>query len=220
MALLERVATLVRANLNDLIDRAEDPEKLVKQVILDMENQLLQVKTQVAIGIADQHVLQKKRAEHEERAAEWMRRAELAVDKHEDDLARAALGRAMSCRRLAESYERQTTDHAAQVEHLKTALRQLEQKLEEARARSELLITQHRRARALRKTTTARAAIGERSHAATLKRLEDKIVHAEAAGRAASDMATDDIEQRLAALGEQDEIERMLAELKAGRRTG
>ena len=120
MALLERVATLVRANLNDLLERAEDPEKLVKQVILDMENQLLQVKTQVAIGIADQHVLQTKQAEQEEQAAEWMRRAALAVDKQEDDLARAALARAMSYRRLEENYARQATDHTAQIEHLKT----------------------------------------------------------------------------------------------------
>src|SRR6516164_10964844 len=104
MALLERVATLVRANLNDLLDRAEDPEKLVKQVILDMENQLLQVKTQLAIGIADEHVLHKKQREHEDQAAEWMHRAGLAVDQHEDDLARAALARAKHSQRLAESY--------------------------------------------------------------------------------------------------------------------
>ena len=58
MALLERVSTLIRANLNDLVDKAEDPEKMIKQVILDMQNQLLQVKTQVAISIADQHVLE------------------------------------------------------------------------------------------------------------------------------------------------------------------
>ena len=64
MALLERVATLVRANLNDLIDKAEDPEKMIKQVILDMQNQLLQVKTQVAIAIADQHLLEKKQKEN------------------------------------------------------------------------------------------------------------------------------------------------------------
>ena len=101
MALLERVATLVRANLNDLIDKAEDPEKMIKQVILDMQNQLLQVKTQVAIAIADQHLLAKKAQENEEKQAEWMRKAELAVDKKDDDLARAALERAMGCKELA-----------------------------------------------------------------------------------------------------------------------
>ena len=66
MALLERVSTLVRANINDLVDKAEDPEKMIKQVILDMQNQLLQVKTQVAISIADQHVLERKLKENEE----------------------------------------------------------------------------------------------------------------------------------------------------------
>jgi len=69
MGLLERVSTLVRANLNDLIDRAENPSKMIKQVILDMENQLLQVKTQVAISIADQHMLEKKTQEAADRAA-------------------------------------------------------------------------------------------------------------------------------------------------------
>ena len=69
---------------------------MIKQVILDMQNQLLQVKTQVAIAIADQHVLEKKQKENEEKDAEWMRKAELAVDKKQDDLARAALERSMS----------------------------------------------------------------------------------------------------------------------------
>src|SRR6201998_963069 len=98
MELLERVATLIRANLNDLIDQAEEPEKMIKQVILDMQNQLLQVKTQVAIAIADQHLLMKKQKENEDTADQWVRKAELAVDKGQDDLARAALERSMTAR--------------------------------------------------------------------------------------------------------------------------
>ena len=93
MGLLERVSTLIRANLNDMIDRAEDPEKMIKQVILDMENQYLQVKTQVAVSIADQHMLEKKLHEQEDLAKDWMHKAEIAVDKGQDDLARAALDR-------------------------------------------------------------------------------------------------------------------------------
>ena len=81
MALLERVSTLIRANLNDLVDQAEHPEKMIKQVILDMQNQLMQVKTQVAIAIADQHILERKCKENQEREADWMRKAELAVEK-------------------------------------------------------------------------------------------------------------------------------------------
>src|SRR5579863_1191754 len=110
MAVLERIATLVRANLNDLIDRAEDPEKMIKQVILDMENQLLQVKTQVAISMADQHLLHKKQKEQEDKAAEWMRKAELAVDKKQDDLARAALQRVESYRDLSQGFGQQVID--------------------------------------------------------------------------------------------------------------
>jgi phage shock protein A len=91
MALLERVSTLIRANLNDLVDKAEDPEKMIKQVILDMENQLLQVKTQVAISIADQHMLEKKMHESGDNERQWMHRVEMALDKKDDALARAAL---------------------------------------------------------------------------------------------------------------------------------
>src|ERR1700730_6966753 len=71
MALLERVGTLLRANLNDLVDKAEDPEKMLKQLVLDMQNQLLQVKTQAAIAIADQHLLEKKKGEHDQAAEAW-----------------------------------------------------------------------------------------------------------------------------------------------------
>src|SRR6202046_3594536 len=101
MALMERVAMLLRANVNDMIDRAEDPEKMLKQLLLDMENQLIQVKTQVAISIADQHLLEKKKTEQEEAQAQWVRKAEAAVAKGQDDLARTALERALSHQRMA-----------------------------------------------------------------------------------------------------------------------
>src|ERR1700751_2320722 len=114
MALLERVSTLVRANLNDLIDKAEDPEKMIKQVILDMQNQLLQVKTQVAIAIADQHLLEKKQKENEDKVAEWMCKAELGVDKTKEDLARASLQRVESYRELCENFKQQLSDQKAQ----------------------------------------------------------------------------------------------------------
>jgi phage shock protein A len=217
MALLERVSTLVRANLNDLIDKAEDPEKMIKQVILDMQNQLLQVKTQVAVSIADQHVLEKNHKENGEKAAEWMRKAELAVDKKQDDLARAALERSMSYRRMAESLEQQIADQKQQVENLKSALLKLEQKLAEAESRRDVLIAQHRRSRALRKASDAQLAVGDRSKAATFDRMKTKVVHAEAVSQARAEMAADDVDDRLAALEKHDEVELLLAELKSRR---
>ena len=217
MALLERVATLVRANLNDLIDKAEDPEKMIKQVILDMQNQLLQVKTQVAISIADQHLLEKRQKEQQEKAAEWMRKAELAVDKKQDDLARAALQRVESYRELTEGYAQQVIDQKAQVENLKTALRQLEQKLTEAQAKADLLITQHRRARAVSKASEAKMAGGNGSSAAAFDRMKHKVAHSTATAEAKSEMAADNLDDRLAALEKEDRIEQLLAELKTKR---
>src|SRR5215467_7637071 len=140
MGLLERVSTLIRANLNDLIDRAEDPEKMIKQVILDMENQYLQVKTQVAVSIADQHMLEKRLKENEDSSSDWYRKAERAVDKQADDLARSALERHRSFQQLSQSYASQVADQRAQVETLKAALIKLEQKLAEAKSKRELLI--------------------------------------------------------------------------------
>jgi phage shock protein A len=217
MALLERVSTLVRANLNDLIDKAEDPEKMIKQVILDMQNQLLQVKTQVAIAIADQHLLGKKQKENEDKIADWMRKAELAVDKKEDDLARASLQRVESYRELSQNFAQQVSDQKAQVENLKSALRQLDQKLTEAQAKSEVLIAQHRRARAVSKASDARMASVDGSKAAAFDRMKRKVAHSEAVSQARSEVASDNIEDRLAALEKQDRIEQLLAELKTKR---
>jgi phage shock protein A len=155
MALMDRVATLVRANLNDLIDKAENPEKMLKQVTLDMENQFMQVKTQVAIALADLHLLEKKKAENNAKHTEWMRKAELAVDKKDDQLARAALERAVSFHLLAENYDQQIGDHHIQVESMKSALKRLELKLSEARAMADMLIVQHRRSRATHRAANA-----------------------------------------------------------------
>jgi len=215
MALLERVATLIRANLNDLVDKAEDPEKMIKQLMLDMQNQLMQVKTQVAISIADQHLLMKKRQEHEESAKEWVRKAELAVSKGQDDLARAALERSMTARQVSENFAVQAVDQTAQVENLKAALRKLELKLGEARSKADVLVAQHRRARALSKASEAQLASNGGAQIAAFDRARNKVGHAEAVSQAAAELLSDDVDQRLAALEKQDAVEKLLAELKA-----
>jgi phage shock protein A len=220
MALLERVSTLIRANLNDLIDKAENPETMIKQVILDMENQLLQVKTQVAISIADEHVLEKKQQENEESERQWRRRAELAVDKHDDALARSALERSMSYKQMAESFRQQVEDQKTQVENLKNALLKLQQKLEEARSKSELLIAKHRRSRALNKAGAAGKTMGNDTGAAAFDRMKSKVQQTEAVAQATSELLDDNVEERFAAMEKQGEVDRLLEELKAKRRAG
>ena len=215
MALLERVSTLVRANLNDLIEKAEDPEKLLKQLVLDMENQLLQVKTQVAIAIADEHLLDKKRKEHEEAVAEWQRKAELAVKKSNDDLARAALERSLSHKQMASGFAQQLDDQKAEAETLKTALRKLQQKLEETRSRCEMLIAQHRRARVVGKAAQARQAIDNSDRAASLQRMRVRIAGSEATNAATHELMDGDaLEDRFAVLEREEQIETLLRDLK------
>ncbi len=220
MALLERVATLVRANLNDLIDKAEDPEKMIKQVILDMQNQLLQVKTQVAISIADQHVLEKKLKENQDAEQQWLRRAEMAVDKKDEALARAAVERAMSHKSMTESFRQQVEDQKAQVENLKTALLKLQQKLAEAQSKSDMLIAQHRRSRALGKATDASLAMGDDSNAAAFDRMKHKVQHSESAAQAKAELVADDVDDRFAAMEKDGEIDRLLEEIKSRRKAG
>jgi phage shock protein A len=220
MALLERVATLVRANLNDMIDKAEDPEKMIKQIILDMQNQLLQVKTQVAIAIADQHLLEKKQKENDNAASEWVRKAELAVDKKQDDLARVALERSISYKELAESFAQQVSDQKAQVENLKTALSKLDQKLAEAQNKCDMLIAQHRRARALGKASDARSSMVDSSKAAGFDRMKRRVAHDEAVSQAKAELAGDTVDDKFAALEKEDAIEKLLAEIKSRRSAG
>ena len=213
MALLDRVATLVRANLNDLIDRAENPEKMLKQVILDMENQFMQVKTQVAIALADLHLLEKKKKDNADKHAEWMRKAELAVDKHDDELARAALERAMSFQQLTESFDQQIEDQRTQVEALKAALKKLELKLSEARGKADLLIAQHRRTRAV--SRAADAQLTPSGEHRTFDRMRTKVAREEAIGRAKGEILGDDIDGRLHALDREQKIDALLGEIKA-----
>jgi phage shock protein A len=217
MGLLERVSTLIRANINDLVDRAEDPEKMIKQVILDMDNQFVQVKTQVAVSIADQHMLEKKLRENEDTAKDWMRKAELAVDKSQDDLARAALDRYQTSQRLALSYREQVDDQKLQVETLKGALMKLEQKLEEAKSKRDLLLARHRRSIALGKAAHAQTTLGDNSKSATFDRLRDRVHHTEAVATAEVDLLTDDVGEKLTRLDRDAEVDRLLAELKARR---
>lgn len=214
MALLERVSTLIRANLNDLVDKAENPEKVIKQVILDMENQYLQVKTQVAIAIADLHMLQKKKDEYQESMSEWMRKAEKSVAIQQDELARAALERYRSFRQMTQSYAEQVDDQQTQAEGLKNALQKLEQKLVQAKAKKDLLLARHRRTQVAGKANQAQAAIGAGSKSAAFDRMSEKVLRAEAIGEAHKELTGENVEEQFAELEKNEEVERLLAEIK------
>ena len=217
MSLLDRVSTLLRANLNDLVEKAEDPEKLLKQIVLDMENQLMQVKTQVAIAIADQHLLEKKRKEHETQSAEWRGKAELAVQKGNDDLARAAIERALSHDQLIQGFASQADEQKHEADNLRQALRKLEQKLSETRAHSEMLIAEHRRARVVGRATKVRQ-IGGNGQEQAMERMKSRVHVVSAESTATAEvMVSESLEDKFKSLENHDKVELMLAEIKQRR---
>ncbi len=223
MALMERVATLLRANLNDLMDRAEDPEKMVKQLVLDMENQLLQLKTQVAMALADQHLLEKKVREQESTTADWHRKAELAVSKGDDGLARAALERAITQERTLHAFQTQVAEQAAESEALRGTYTRLQGKLAETQAQCELLLVQHRRAQMVTRATEARSAaengVAGALREPAMRRVQTRTDETEARNHAARQLLAGDVggslEDRFRTLEQDDRVERMLAELKS-----
>ena len=220
MALMERVATLLRANINDLIDRAEDPEKMLKQLALDMENQLLQLKTQVAMSLADQHLLEKKAREQEEAAASWHRKAELAVGKGDDALARAALERAVSHETLLTAFQAQVADGSAEAGALRTTYTTLQGKLAETQAQCDLLLAQYRRAQMVSKATSTREAAENGNPGAqrteTLARMKSSISQTEAQNHAAKALLPGvSLDDRFAALERDERVEQLLTNLKS-----
>jgi phage shock protein A len=215
MSLLDRVSTLLKANLNDLVEKAEDPERMLKQVVLDMENQLMQVKTQVAIAIADQHLLEKKKVEHEQQAAEWRRKAELAVQKGQDDLARAALERALSQDQLQIGFTTQAEDQKQEADNLRQALHKLERKLTETRAHCEMLIAEHRRARVMGRAAKAQHVVSN-DQENTIGRMKSKVRVSAAENAAATEVLNpESLEDKFRALESADKVELMLKELKS-----
>lgn len=215
MNLLERVTTLVRANLNDLIDRAEDPEKMLKQIIIDMNNQLIQVKTQVAAAIADEQKLYSRYLENQEQADNWQKKAELAVTKGQDDLAREALSRRNSYQQVADGFKAQYEDQHRQVEVLKSALQKLEDKIGEAERKKDLLIARSRRAQAEENVNRTLQGIDQSGAMSNFERMEDRVREQEARAKAYSDLNTDTLEEKFAALESSSTLDNDLAELKA-----
>jgi phage shock protein A len=214
MGILDRVSTLLRANINDMIDRAEDPEKVVKQLIIDMNNQLLQVKTQVAASIADEKLLYQRYQDNDAKAADWQKRAELAVERGQDDMAREALSRRNAFQQTSDGFKTQYDQQATQVEQLKTALHQLEAKIQDAQTKEELLIARARRAKAETQIRTTLSGLNQNSALANFDRIEEKVNQQEARAAALGELDTDTMDHRFALMEQETEVDRQLAALK------
>ncbi len=189
MGIFARLAALIKSNLNDLISKAEDPEKMLEQVVIEMANQLIEAKKQVALAIADEKKLAKQAEQEAAKAAEWQRRAMMAIRAGDDNLAKEALQRKKEHDGLALAFKEQWAKHKKSVDQLKMALRVLNNKIEEAKRKKQLLIARNRRAKVQAKIQETMAGINNSSAFETFERMEEKVLQAEGEAEAATELA-------------------------------
>ncbi len=189
MGIFARLATLIKSNLNDLISSSEDPEKMLNQVVLDMANQLIEAKKQVAVSIADEKRLAKQAEQEAANAAEWERRAMLAIKAGDDVLAKEALGRKKEHDQLATTLKDQWQKQKQAVDQLKTALKLLNAKIEEAKRKKNVLIARKKRAEAQKAIQETMSGLQNASAFETFDRMSQKIDQIEAEAEATTELA-------------------------------
>ena len=221
MGIFDRLSRLVRSNINDLIARAENPEKMLVQVIEDMRKQLAQAKQEVAVAIADERKLRAQMEEERKQAQEWERRARLAIREGRDDLAKQALMRGQEHANNAAEMEEQWERHRAETERLKDSLRQLNSKIEEAKRKKNLLIAKQKRAQAQKRIHETMAGMQDKSAFRAFDQMVEKVEESErkalAAAEVTEELEGDDLSREFAMLesgGEDTDVESKLLALK------
>jgi phage shock protein A len=189
MGILDRLSTMLRSNLNDLISRAENPEKMLNQLVLDMRSQLAKAKQQVASAIADEKRLQAQAEQEKKLAEDWEKRAMLAVQEGRDDLAKQALLRHAEHMQNAAQLDETWRKHAAETENLKQSLRTLNDKIEEAKRKKNILIARQRRAEAQQRIHETMSSMSDKSAFETFERMSERIEHTERKALAAAELS-------------------------------
>jgi phage shock protein A len=215
MPIFEKIKRIIKSNLNEILDRAEEPEKMLEQIIQDMQQELKEAKIQVASAIRDQHKLEMQYAENLEIANKWEERAIAFIHQHDDLRAKESLKRKRSFSELAENFKEQLSEQRESVEILKQGLANLESKIEEARRQKALLIARKRRAEAQRTINERIAGLSGSNANGILDRIQSKIEYTEARAQAAEEVRALNLEAQFAALEGEDDIDAELAELKA-----
>ena len=220
MGIFQKLSLLLRSNINDAIARAENPEKVLNQLIADMREQLSRAKQEVAVAIADEQKLRAQVEEEARQAKEWEKRAMLAVREERDDLAKQALVRQQEHAGRATSLEQTWQRQAQETEKVKASLRELNDKIEEAKRKKNLLVAKQKRAQAQRRIHETMAGMSDKSAFDAFERVAEKIEESERRAIAAAEVThtlsgdsletefkrlkgTDDVDERLAALKQQ-----------------
>ena len=215
MGFFDRVGRLFRANLNDLVSRAEDPVKILEQSVADMQSDLIKLRQAVATAIASQKRIQNQAEQAENQAQTWYQRAELALKKGEEDLAKEALSRRKTYQETATALNSQLTAQGGQVETLKKNLLALEGKIAEARTKKDMLKARAQAAQAQAQLQGAVGGLSTDSSMAAFERMEEKVQALEAQGQAAAEIAGADLDSRFQALESGDDVDADFEALKA-----
>ena len=218
MGIFDRLGTLLKSNINDLISKAEDPEKVLNQLIADMRSQLAKAKQEVASAIADEKKLQAQVEKEKQQADEWQRRAMLGVEEGRDDLAKQALMRHNEYRQAAQALHETWVRHKAESEALKSSLRSLNDKIEEAKRKKNLLIARQKRAEAQQRIQKTMSSMGDTSAFEHFERMAAKIEEVErkqlAAAELTEELTGDQLSKDFAALEYDGGADQQLLELK------
>ena len=220
MGIFARLSALIKSNLNDMISRAEDPEKMLDQILEDMRSEFAEAKKQVAVAIADEKRLRKQFETELAKAKSWEKKAMAAVQAGDDSLAKKALMRRVETQRLAAQFKEQWLAQKQAAENLKLALKDLNRKIEEAKRKRNLLIAKKRRAEAQQAIQKTMNKLSDSSAVSSYARMEDRIeqmaAEAEANLELSAEMAESDrLEQTFRRMEEEQAADSMLAELKA-----
>lgn len=215
MAILDRVSNILRANVNSMLDQAEDPEKMIDQIIRDMDSALQDGRAQVRDMIAQQKLIEGDQANAQKQANEWSQKAELAVSKSRDDLAIEALRRKKDYDAQMQIYQGQLDAQKQAVDQLKKQLEQLEFKYDDAVRNKDVLIARRKRAAAQQQLASAGAKLRVPDYGAELDRMDRRIREEEARAAATAEVAQSTIEKQFEDLEGDDELKGQLAALKA-----
>lgn len=214
MGILERTAQILRANINDMLNRAEDPEKLLNQILRDMEDALEKGKAQVADQIAQEKMIQHDLDAATKNSDDWGQKAELALAKGKEDLAREALRRQADFEEQEQIYTKQLEAQKTAVQKLKSDLDALENKYQDARRKKDTLIARAKRVNAQQQITSASAKLSAVDYSSDLARMERRIQEQEARAAASEELSKSSVDDEFEQLGANDDIEKRLAALK------
>jgi phage shock protein A len=206
-----RMTDILRSNLNEALDRAEDPEKLIRQMIREMEEAVNKATASVGTAVANQKRLERQHDERANQAQDWQRKAERAVEADEDELARRALERKTVLQRTVEELAPAVEESRKTAQQLREQLRELKGKLEEARTRQGTLMARHRAAEARKKLAKSLHGLGDDAFS-SFERFEQRVEESEAVAEVASDI--DDVERRVRDLDRGASVEEELRALK------